>query len=320
MKMNRRDFNKTSMAAGLSLLAAGQLHAQARFKTQLLKATIVGKPTEDGLRQLKDAGFNGVETDAVISETEAAECRKMADKLGMRIHSVLRGWAEMNSNDKGKVESSVASVANALKAAKGYGADAILLVPCRTDAAPMPEPWDFTIEFDDKTGHLTRVAAGDNERYKSYIAAQNLATDTSREAIRKLIPLAEETKVVIAIENVWNNLWVTPALAKNFVESFQSQWVKFYFDVGNHVKYPAKPQDWIRTLGPLLAKVHIKDFKLKPDGHGGDFVHPRDGSVDWPAVRQALDDAGYNGWLTIEDGGLPLPEFNRRLDLIIDGK
>ena len=244
----------------------------------------------------------------------------MADKLGMRIHSVLRGWTEMNSPDRAKVEESVASAAASLKAAKGYGAETILLVPCRTAGMLMPEAWDFAVEFDEKTSHVTRVVAGDNDKYKVYIEAQNRATDTSREAIRMLIPVAEETKVVIAIENVWNNLWVTPALAKNFVESFQSPWIRSYFDVGNHVKYPAKPQDWIRTLGPLLAKVHIKDFKLKPDGHGGDFIHPRDGSVDWPAVRHALDDAGYNGWLTIEDSGLSLAEFNKRLDMIIRGE
>ncbi len=320
MMIKRRNFIRTSFAASAGLLSGRQLHAQQPFKTKLSKATIVGRPEEVSLRQLKEAGFDGVETTAVISESEALDCRRMADKLGMRIHSVLRGWTEMNSPDRAKVEQSVASAAGALKAAKGYGADTILLVPCRCGGMPMPEAWDFAVEFDEKTSHVTRIVAGDNEKYKLYIEAQNHATDTSREAIKKLIPVAEEAKVVIAIENVWNNLWVTPALARNFVDSFQCPWIKSYFDVGNHVKYPAKPQDWIRTLGPLLAKVHIKDFKLKPDGHGGDFVHPRDGSVDWPSVRQALDDSAYNGWLTIEDSGLSLTEFSNRLDMIIEGK
>ena len=60
-----------------------------------------------------------------------------------------------------------------------------------------------------------------------------------------------------------------------------------------------------RTLGKLIVKCHVKDFKLEPDGHGGDsFCNIRDGSVDWPAVRKALDDVGYNGWMTIEGGDL----------------
>ena len=136
--------------------------------------------------------------------------------------------------------------------------------------SPMPEPWEFDIAFDEKTGHVTRVAAGDNTRFADYIKAQNRATDTSRAAVEKLIPLAEELKVVIALENVWNNLWVKPALYKHFIASFANPWVKSYFDIGNHVKY-APPQDWIKALGSLIVKLHIKDFQLNPDGHGGKF-------------------------------------------------
>lgn len=142
----------------------------------------------------------------------------------------------------------------------------------------------------------------------------------ARENVKKLIPIAEETKVVIALENVWNNFCVKPSIFKWLVASFQSPWVKAYFDVGNHVKYLTPPETWIREFGPLLGQVHIKDFRLNPDNHGGRFVHPRDGRVNWPGVRQALDDVGYHGWLTIEDGGIPCPEFNKRLDLIIAGK
>jgi hexulose-6-phosphate isomerase len=217
------------------------------------------------------------------------------------------------------VAADIAGVEKSLRAAQGYGADAVLLVPCRTGVKPIPEAWEFEIEFDEKTGHVRRVAVGDNAKYQDYIAAQNQAVDSSRRAVEKLIPTAEKCGVVVALENVWNNLWVKPALFANFVASFRCPWVKAYFDIGNHVKY-APPQDWIRALGKLIVKCHVKDFKLNPDGHGGDFVHPRDGSINWPVVRRALDEVGYNGWMTIEDGGLALDEFNRRLDLIIAGQ
>ena len=71
----------------------------------------------------------------------------------------------------------------------------------------------------------------------------------------------------------------------------------------------------------MIVKCHVKDFQLNPDGHGGEFVDIREGSINWPTVRQALDDIGYNGWMTIEgSGGLALEEQNRRLDLIVAGK
>jgi len=239
--------------------------------------------------------------------------------MGLKVHSVLRGWMDFNSTDEKKVEDSLEKTRLALRAAKGYGADAILLVPCRIGGMPMPQAWEFDIEFDPQNGHLKRVAAGDNTKYEAYIKAHDQATDSSRRAVEKLIPLAQELKVVIALENVWNNLWVKPELFANFVGLFKSQWVKAYFDIGNHVKY-APPQVFIRQLGSLIAKIHIKDFQLNPDGHDGKFVHPRDGSVDWPVVRRALSEVGYDGWATIEDGGLSLTEFNHRLELIDAGK
>lgn len=315
----RRQFLARTAALTAASFTLGLPARAATFKGKLRKAMIVPEVTEAALLPLREAGFQGAETTNICSEEEAAKGRAVAAKLDMRVHSVLRGWMEFNSENPAKVAESLEKTRMALRAAKGYGADAILLVPCRISGMPMPEAWDFDIAFDPATGHVTRVVAGDNEKYTAYIKAQNRATDTSRAAVEKLIPLAEELKVVIGLENVWNNLWVKPAFFQNFVASFKSPWIKAYFDIGNHVKY-APPQDWIRALGPLLVKLHIKDFKLNPDGHGGKFVHPRDGSINWPEVRRALDEVGYDGWATIEDGGLPLAEFSKRFDLIAAGE
>jgi L-ribulose-5-phosphate 3-epimerase len=315
----RREFIGKSAGALATLGVMPRVARSAAFRGHIRKAKIIGEVTEARLKPLKEATFDGVETTHICPEAEAEKGRAAAEQLGMRVHSVLRGWMEFNSENPKAVESSLESTRKALRAAKAYGADAILLVPCRVGGMPMPQPWDFNISFDEKTGHVTKVAEGDNAKYEAYIKAQNRATDTSKVAVEKLIPLAEELKVVIALENVWNNLWVTPALFQNFVASFHHPWVKAYYDIGNHVKY-SPPQKWVRTLGPLIAKLHVKDFKLKPDGHGGEFVHPRDGSIDWPEVRRALDEVGYNGWATIEDDGLPLAEFAKRFDLIEAGK
>ncbi len=299
--LSRRDFLASSALAGVGLLGGGRV-AAAPFKTTLHKATIVRMPSEKKLKRLKDAGFEGVEARPASVE-QATECRRIAEKLGMRIHSVIGGGSPAG-----------------LRAAQAYGADAVLHVPGRVRAKPIPSPWEFDIEFDDKTGHLTRVVKGDNEKYKAYVEAHDRTMDRARESVKRLIPIAEETKVVIALENVWNNFCVKPSLFKWMVASFQSPWVKAYFDVGNHVKYITPPEQWIRGFGPLLAKVHIKDYLLVPGGKGGNWAKIGEGSVNWPAVRQALEDVGYNGWLTNESGGLSLQELSTRFDLIIAGK
>ena len=300
--IHRRAFVIGSGAAGLGLVAP-RLQA-APFKTTLHKAMCIRQPDEDTLRAHKEAGFEGVEPSArQITRERAEETRKLADRIGIRIPSLMGGGS-----------------AEGLRVAAICGADAVLHVPGGVRDVRTPEPWEFDIEFDEKNGHLIRVVPRDNEKYRAYIEAHNRAMDAARESVARLIPVAEQTKVVIALENVWNNFCVKPAIFRWLVASFRSPWVKAYFDVGNHVKYLTPPEVWIRALGPLLAKVHIKDFQLNPDHRGGRFVHPRDGSVRWPAVRQALEDVGYNGWLTIEDGGIPLAEFSRRLDLIIAGQ
>jgi L-ribulose-5-phosphate 3-epimerase len=317
--LDRRGFIGGAIAAAATGILRPATTRAAEPKRRLRQAMIVGPVIESALKPLKEAGFDGVETRQIGTEEEAARGRAVAEALGLRVHSVMRGWMEFNSEDPAKVEASLEATRKALRAAKAYGADAILLVPCRVAGIPMPQPWEFDVAFDEKNGHVSRVVKEGGEQFEKYIAAQNRATDTSRAAVEKLLPLAEELKIIIGLENVWNNLWVTPALYKHFVSSFANPWARAYFDIGNHVKY-SPPQEWIKTLGSLICKLHVKDFKLNADGHGGKFCHPRDGSIDWPAVRAALEEAKYDGWASIEDGGLPLAEFKKRFDLIDAGK
>ncbi len=324
--IHRREFLAASAGLGTVLgLGLGSSTGKSRaaepaFKTKLQKALIMNRPTEDGLKKLKDVGFHGVEA-GILKPEEAEKCREIASRLDMKIHSVLRGWAQFNSSNRGKVDESIAVTESAIRAAAAFGADAVLLVPCRIGGMKMPRPWEFLIDFDEKTGHLKRVTHGDNSPFEDYIRAHNHAIDTSREAVKRLIPAAEKNKVVLALENVWNNLWVKPGIFRHFVASFRNPWVQAYFDIGNHVKY-APPEDWILALGDLTVKCHVKDFKLDPSdpNGGGDFIPIRDGSVRWPVVRQALERVGYSGWMTIEGGGISVSEQSKRLDLIIEGK
>jgi len=319
--LTRREFLAGSAAAGLGLLVpAASARADGGGKVPLKKALITGRINDKTCAALKEAGFAGMECGAwSVTPAEAESGRKIAEKHGLRIHSVMRAWTNFNQADK--VAKDVASVETALKAARAYGADAILLVPCRVGGKiKMPQPWEYDYAFDAKTARITRVVQGDNAPFAEYIRAHNTATDTSRAALEKLLPVAEKTGVVIALENVWNNLWVLPDLFAAFIRSFQSRWLQTYFDIGNHVKY-APPERWIQALGKTIVKIHVKDFQLNADGHGGKFVNIRDGSVHWPRVRKELDKIGYEGWMTIEGSGrLSMAERSKRLDLIVSGK
>src|SRR3954468_20063121 len=156
-KLNRRHFLSATAAATACTLLPVFPSRGAQFRGKIRKAKIVGQVTEASLKPLKDAGFDGVETTHICPEEEASKGKAVAEQLGMRVHSVLRGWMEFNSDDPKKVEDSLESTRKALRAARAYGADDILLVPCRVGGMAMPEPWEFEIDFDKSTGHVTRV-------------------------------------------------------------------------------------------------------------------------------------------------------------------
>ena len=323
--LNRREFlaNSALTATGLTLgLNQTSCQKDSRVKTSgkrtLKKAVILDKPTEESLNLVKQAGFHGIEA-GLATPAKAEKIRAIAENLDLRIHSVLRGWAAFNSFKSEEVENTLVTTVSALQTAHAYGADVILLVPGRIGGMALPEAWDFRIQFDKNSGHLTAVTEKDNDRYADYIAAHNHAYDTFQIALHKLIPTAKQYGVVIAVENVWNNLFVDPLHMAHFIDSFQSKWVQAYFDIGNHVKY-SPPEKWIGILNRRIVKCHVKDYKLNPDGRGGKFVPIHGGGLDWPVVIKALDNIGYNGWMTIEGSEeLTLAQRSERLDLIIAG-
>ena len=304
--INRREFIQYAAAASaaVALPAVSSVGLAQEYKTRPHKAIIAQVPTQEQMEQWLEWGVEGMELSGPITLEQAELARKLADKVGFRIHSVMGGGSKER-----------------LEAASILGCDGALIVPGRVSGVAMPQPLEFKIQFDEKTNELISVVDGDNEPYKAYIAAHNEQMKRSREFLENLLPTAEKFNVRLCVENVWNNMWVKPGFAANFIRSFNSPFVKAYYDVGNHVKY-SNPLDWFDVLGKDIYKIHLKDFKLNENGQGGRFVMIMEGSVDWKALRVKLEDIDYNGWMTVElDGGtLTIEEQARRMDLILQGK
>ncbi|MGL6196145.1 MAG: sugar phosphate isomerase/epimerase family protein [Thermoguttaceae bacterium] len=316
--------SKSSGILGSATASAAEPKSGGKYKTKLYKATITGTPTDEQCEKWKAAGFDGVEVmDWNVSVPDARKVRQIAEKHDFRIHSVMRGWAEFNNKDKEVAQKTIDETKTALRSAAAYGASAILLVPCRVGGMAMPNAWDFDIDFDPKTLVVKTVAEGDNSKFAEYIEAQNYSTQATIKAIDELIPVAAEEGVMIAIENVWNNLWCTPEYAAALVKHFNNPWVKAYFDLGNHTKY-SNAVDWIHAFGPELVKLHIKGYKVtqpagKRGGGEGEWCNIDKASIDWKAVRKAIDDVNYNGWVSYEEGGYSDEKFNQILDDFILG-
>lgn len=315
--MNRRDFLKAAAAAGIvaGLPAASHAAASPAYKTKLEKALIAQVADDATCERIAKAGFPGVElTRKGITVEQAIEGRRTAEKHGLRIHSLMSGGADFNNPDPDARKRSFDVMVERIQVTAAYGASTMLLVPCRVGGMTMPKPSQFSIDFDPQTLHVRTVVKGDNAPFAAYIDAQNRSTDLTREAVTKLIPVAAREGVIIALENVWNNLWVTPEFAAAFVKSFDSPWVKAYVDLGNHVRYTAT-ENWLRAMGSLIVKLHIKDFRIdRSMKNDGEFVGLGRGSVNWKSVRDVIDEVRYNGWVTIEENNYSDAEYSAIMD------
>jgi sugar phosphate isomerase/epimerase len=113
------------------------------------------------------------------------------------------------------------------------------------------------------------------------------------EVIRRLkavAPKAQERGVVLGIES-----WLSAAEHLRIIDAVGSPAVRVYYDVANSQQMGYDIYSEIRQLG----RDRICEFHAKENG----FLLGQ-GRIDFVAVRKALDDIGYTGWIQIE-GAVP---------------
>jgi len=165
------------------------------------------------------------------------------------------------------------------------GVDTILVVPGAISGLG-PTPEDEIVEYD-------------------------VAYDRALQLMKELAPYAEEKKVCIGIENVWNKFLLSPLEMRDFIDKVGSDYVGSYFDVGN-VIYSGYPEHWIKILGKRIRKVHFKDFRRDVGTLAG-FVDLLAGDVNYPAVVKALKNVGYDSFVIAE----MIPAYTHYTDQII---
>jgi L-ribulose-5-phosphate 3-epimerase len=283
--MNRRAFIQSGLALAAVPPVTGRLPIATAVEYSMLPETV---STSERFQMAKDAGFERIECPTTRDPAEAQKMKDAAAAAGIKIHSVMNmdHWKyPLSSSDPAVVERSLDGARVSLHNASLWGADTVLIVPAVVNA---------------ETSY--------RDAYKR-----------SQENIRKLIPLAQELRVIVGIEEVWNKFLLSPLEFARYIDEFESPWIRSYFDVGNVVLY-GYPQDWIRTLGPRIVKLHIKDFSWRK--LVAKWVPLGEGDIDWHAIYAALNDIGYRGTATVElPGGNAgyLKEVCRRLNGILNG-
>jgi L-ribulose-5-phosphate 3-epimerase len=233
----------------------------------------------------KDAGFDGIELNYDLENDLSPKfgtkqyiaIRKMAEKIGIEISGICSFlyWPyPLTSNDPKERARGLELAGLMAKAAHDLGTENALVVP---GAVHMPWRADH-----DPTPN-------------------DVCDRRAREAIGKLAPAAEKLKVHLNIENIFfNGYLMTPDEMNRFVDSFQSEYVKIHFDTGNIMMFQY-PEHWIPIMGKRIQNVHLKEFTKKGTDFSLETFRPLlDGTTNWPAVIEAFDKIGYDGYLTFE--------------------
>ncbi len=242
-----------------------------------------GTTVPQAIRLAKDAGFHGIElamaqTGLTGLDTENAgeEAAKIAREEGIALPTLACGlcWDYLLTSKLKQIRQQAKDmIRRQLDLANKIGAEAILVIPGAVGVDFLPGGGSDLMPYDE-------------------------AYDASLEGLKELAPYAEQAGVNIALENVWNKFLLSPLEFRDFIDKIGSEYVGCYFDVGN-VILTGYPEQWINILGKRIKAVHLKDYRREPGGFNC-FCDLLSGDVNWPAVMDAFEAIGYDGWYAPE--------------------
>jgi hexulose-6-phosphate isomerase len=229
---------------------------------------------KDKFQVLKELGFDGVEMDSP-TETKADEVRAASEATGLPVHGVVDSihWNKtLSHSDEAVRLEGLEGLKTAIRDSKAFGGTSVLLVPgvCNKEVT-YEQAWERSIPL-----------------------------------IKQALPLADELKIDILLENVWNNFLTDPKETARYIDEIGSDRVGAYYDVGNSVRY-ANPVEWVKVLGKRIRKLDIKEYDLELGKSKGWYegFKPEllEGGLPWHDVMVALKELGFSGWATAEIPG-----------------
>lgn len=246
------------------------------------KLTMIAKKVEgkdltlvERLKLAAQAGFDGVDFDEAGSFT-IEQARDAVKESGVFVHNAINHahWGQrLTSAKEEERNTGRKNIEHCLRLSHAAGGSAVLIVVGRGSDGPAEE-----------------------------------IDERARQEIKKLIPLAASLGQQILFENVWNQMHYDhdkpPEQSADrfvkFVDSFNSNWVGMYYDIGNHWKY-GQPREWLNAFGRRAVKLDVKGFSRAKNKFVD--ITSEDDDLPWGEVQKGLEEIGFTGWTTAEVGG-----------------
>lgn len=209
-----------------------------------------------------------------LSDADCAAIRIEAADAGLSLDSIASGtyWTRNLGDEDPELRSKAADdLRELIRITSALGAKTLLVIPGAVDVFFLPDRprQDYATVYSNAVAGLKSVA-----------------------------PYAQEKGVRLGVENVWNQMLFSSNEMRAFLKEVDHPAVGAYVDVANLMPF-GTPQEWLKTLGPLVAGVHFKDYR-KAVGDANGFVDLLEGDVPWPDVMTALKEIGYNGPVVAE--------------------
>jgi sugar phosphate isomerase/epimerase len=117
------------------------------------------------------------------------------------------------------------------------------------------------------------------------------------EMIKPVLDHAEKEGVLLLVEPEPGLLIETSEQFEEFMRHVDSPAVGLNFDVGHMFCVGEDPAASLKRLAKYVRHVHLEDIAAtRVHAH----LVPGEGAIDFPATLRALDEIGYQGWVTIE--------------------
>ncbi len=148
------------------------------------------------------------------------------------------------------------------------------------------------------------------------------------ESIQELLPYAESKGIILTMENHFkDNYWDYPEFAQmmdifcEIVGQIDSPWFGVNYDPSNTLLANEDPIELLRRVAPKVVTMHASDRRPRPGVEIGpegitdysQLIHGEIGTGinDFDLMFEILRGAGFDGWVSIEDGVNGIDELRR---------
>ena len=184
-------------------------------------------------------------------------------------------------------------------------------------------------------GAVCRVLSG--QRYPQVSRKQGL--EWVVECIEQLLPVAREEGVILGLENHYKDgFWAYPEFAQKmdvFLELLaaipEREVFGVQYDPSNAIVAGDDPIELLRAVADRVVSAHASDRFLSP-GYRLEDLRDSDGAIgyspalqhgvtgrglnDYDAIFSILSQAGFAGWVSIEDGMNGMDEMRESLEFL----